>query len=129
MKMGVRMKKILFLAACSVAISACGASAVQFTNSSANPIAELYLSAVGENDWGIDHLGGENLDPGDSHTITGIECSTFDVRIVDPDGTECVMPNETICLERSEWVLTESMLVSCQDDTEDEREDGDNDYD
>ncbi len=112
----MKRERSVLVAVCLVAVGlpACGGSVIRFVNSSNAPIAELYLAAVGERNWGPNYLGREPLVPGDSYAIGRIECDHFDVRLVDIDGTECILENELICMERSDFILTEEDIVNCQ---------------
>ncbi len=114
------MKNVALVCAAALLV-ACGGglgSSMRFVNDSQEQIQGLYFSAIDEATWGRNYLGGEPLQPGDTFTLTDIECGRFDVRLVNVDGDECIIHDEPICVERSDWVMTQADLARCAGQTQ-----------
>ena len=92
-------------------------SSIRVTNSSAWVIRELYLSPVSESRWGADQLGAHVIRTGESYSITGIPCGSYDVKIVDEDGDNCEVRNTNICAENSGVDISSQDLLHCQNNT------------
>ena len=46
--------------------------------------------------------------------LCGVGCTSYDVKIVDEDGDECVMKGVDICGGSNRWVITSESLLACQ---------------
>ena len=90
------------------------ANAVEILNSSDWTLVHFYLSPVDEEDWGADQLGDEVIGSGDSFTLTGVPCDSYDVKLVDEDGDECVVPEVDICGGDQGWEVTSDDLLECE---------------
>lgn len=77
-------------------------------------VHHLYLSPAKENEWGQDQLGDKTIDPGGSYKLTDIPCNTYDIKVVDEDGDECVIQGEKFCGHEATWNLTQDELLSCE---------------
>lgn len=67
-------------------------------NESEIDVYEVYVSPPSASSWGSDRLGNDVLAPGDSKTITGLECGDYDFKIVDENDDECFsVDTQTIC--------------------------------
>lgn len=93
-------------------------SKITLKNKSNWAIHELYFSATDEDEWGPDQLGKQTIENGESFTLTGIPCDTYDVRLVDEDGDECVVESVAVCADRESWKITDRDLLKCQAETE-----------
>jgi hypothetical protein len=49
-----------------------------------------------------------------AHRLTGIPCDTWDVKLVDEDGDECVVQDVNICGAGDTWVINSKDLLKCQ---------------
>lgn len=96
------------------ALAAKKTSDVNIVNKSDWAIAELYLSPSNADAWGPDQLAEHVIEPGTSFKLTGIPCNTFDVKLVDEDGDECVVPQVDICANSETWTITSKDLLRCQ---------------
>ena len=76
------------------------------TNNSSFDIQELYLTFSTSGGWGANHLGSNPLLPGESITLAGISCDTYDVLMVDETGAKCEHDNLDLCLSSASWVIT-----------------------
>lgn len=88
---------------------------LDIANTSKTPIHHIYLSAVGEKNWGDDELGDEDddtIEPGASYTVTDIEAGKYDLKLVASDGTACIVPNVRFGTDKV-WTITEAMLDNC----------------
>ena len=112
------MKKIaiLTLVLCALAAPAFAAkkATVKIINQSKWEIHHLYLSSSDDQHWGEDQLGEEVLAKGDSFTITDIPCDTYDVKVEDEDGDECVIEEVDLCGDHSYWKITDKDLLECE---------------
>jgi len=64
--------------------------------------------------WGADLLGADILEPGDVLQTTGIECDTYDIRIIDEDGDECILDTVDLCVDDAVWSIDDLELAACQ---------------
>ena len=80
-------------------------------------IHHLFLSPAHAAQWGPDQLRDEVIRKGGSFQLREIERGRYDLKIVDEDGDECVVP--AVDFDTSEEVvLTDPLLVGCQKATE-----------
>jgi hypothetical protein len=92
---------------------------VTVVNQSLWAIHELYLSSTDEDSWGPDQLGPTTIiGTGERYTINRIPCDTYDVKLVDEDGDECVVGGVALCAGNDTWVITNEDLLACQLATE-----------
>ncbi|HEX8412174.1 MAG TPA: hypothetical protein VF883_25210 [Thermoanaerobaculia bacterium] len=87
---------------------------VKVINQSKWEIHHLFLSASDESEWGEDQLGEDVLTKGDSLTLTAIPCDTYDIKVVDEDGDECVIEAVDLCRDNSYWKITDKDLLECE---------------
>jgi hypothetical protein len=88
---------------------------VVVVNQSMWAIHELYLSSTDEADWGPDQLGPTTvIGTGERYTINKIPCDTYDVKLVDEDGDECVVGGVALCAGSDVWTITDEDLLTCQ---------------
>lgn len=87
---------------------------VKIINQSKWEIHHLFISPAKENDWGPDQLGENVLKKGQSFTVTDIPCNTYDVKVVDEDGDECVIEGAKLCGDNSYWKITDDELLACE---------------
>ena len=97
------------------------ASNVTIKNKSDWSIQHFFLSPVETEEWGPDQLGDEVIGTGDTFTLTGVPCDSYDVRLVDEDGDECVVAEVDICTNNG-WVINNDDLLDCEAATEGEEE-------
>ncbi len=103
----------LILCAAGADVGAQGTSA-NLVNSSAFDIHELYLSPSQPTRWGPDQLAKKILESGESVALTGVACGDYDVKLVNEDGDECVVEEQTVCGDEGDWVLTDEELLGCE---------------
>jgi hypothetical protein len=110
------------LRACFAAIALLGAITttaalaenVVVINDSDWALVHFYLSPVDEAEWGPDQLGEEVVGSGDTFTLTGIPCASYDVRLVDEEGDECIVGDVAICSGDEGWHITSEDLAACE---------------
>ena len=116
------MKIIRVLALLSIALLPLSAGAakkkatIKVINQSKWEIHHLYLSPSSSKHWGPDQLGEEILKKGESITLTNIDCDDYDIRVVDEDGDECVIEEQSLCKDNSYWKITDKALLDCEND-------------
>ena len=59
-------------------------------------------------------MGEEVIGTGESFTLKNIPCDTYDVKLVDEDGDECVVEEVDICGSAEGWVITNQILLACE---------------
>jgi hypothetical protein len=106
--------KALLTGAVAVMAMALPASALDLivNNKSEYDIHELYVSKSKSSKWGPDQLRKETIDAGEKFTLRNIEEGTYDLKIVDEDGTECVI-EEADFDQSKEWTVTNKLLERC----------------
>ena len=87
---------------------------VKVMNNSDWAIHHMYLSPVSEDDWGPDQLGKLVIDSEGVFTLKGIPCDSYDVKVVDEDGDECIIEDVDICGGGYEWEITNDDLLACE---------------
>ena len=86
-------------------------SKIKLKNNSKWDIDHLYICPVNKLTWGKDLLKADGvLKPGESIEILA-HCNTYDIKIVDKDGIECILEDIDICLAEEEWLIGD--LTKC----------------
>ena len=93
-------------------------NSVTVKNKSDWEIHQFFLSSVDTDAWGPDQLGENVIGTGDTFTLKGIPCDSYDVMLVDEDGDECVVPEVDICSGKEGWIITNDDLLDCQEESE-----------
>ena len=115
MKTLTRATTLLLLVALTLPMFAGGKKAtIKIINNSKWEIHHLYLSPSDQDDWGPDQLGEDTLAKGDSFTLTHIDCDTYDIKVIDEDGDECIIEAVDLCGDASYWKITDAMLLKCE---------------
>jgi len=81
-------------------------------NKSKYDIHELYVSKSKSSKWGPDQLRKETISAGEKFTLHNVDDGTYDLKVVDEDGTECVIEDAEFA-ESKEWTVTSKMLERC----------------
>jgi hypothetical protein len=90
-------------------------SRVTIENRSHWAIHQIFLTPFESTAWGDGQLGpSELIGTGQSLELRGIDCDTYDVKLVDEDGDECVIQDVDLCLEDAKWILNDKDLIACQ---------------
>ncbi len=113
----MRKLSLALLSAVALAMSGMAARALdlEVSNESKTAIHHIYMSAVGEKNWGEDQLGDsdeDTIDPGDTYTINDISPGNYDLKLVATDKTVCVIGNVRFGTDKT-WTVTEAMLDKC----------------
>jgi hypothetical protein len=83
-------------------------------NTSKWAVHHLYMSPANENEWGPDQLGTNSIAPGETFTLKNIPCDTYDIKVVDEDGDECMIKGEKFCGHEATWDLSDDELLGCE---------------
>ncbi len=111
------MKRTIFSLAIAIGFSSFAvAGDVKITNNSDWTLTHLFVSHVDSKEWGEDQLGEQIVATGDSFTLTGVPCATYDVKLRDEDGDECVVSAVDIC-GNGGWKIESDDLLACQAET------------
>jgi hypothetical protein len=95
-------------------------SNVVIKNKSDWAIAQLFLSPVDTEEWGPDQLQEQVIGTGETFTLQGVPCDSYDVMLVDEDADECIVPGVDICGDDAGWVISNDDLLACQAGGEEE---------
>jgi hypothetical protein len=93
-------------------------ASVKVSNNSDWEIHHFFLSLSEQDEWGPDQLGEEVIGTGEAFTLKEIPCDTYDVRLVDEDGDECVVEAVDICGADEGWVITNKILLGCKEESQ-----------
>lgn len=89
-------------------------AAVKVVNKSDWEIHHFFLSSTDDDEWGPDQLGDQVIGTDESFTLKNIPCDSYDVKLVDEDGDECVVDDVDICGGAESWTITNKILLGCQ---------------
>jgi hypothetical protein len=89
-------------------------AAATFVNHSSVDIPHIYLSPHGTEAWGLDQLGRQVLQPGDSLQLSGMRCDPSDVKLVDRDERQCTLRGVKLCEKDAVFDLTDTALALCR---------------
>ncbi|MEP7011340.1 MAG: hypothetical protein ABJC13_13540 [Acidobacteriota bacterium] len=119
-------KSALFVGAlCALAftlptVASAASATVTVANQSEWEIHQFFLAPSETDKWGADQLDENVIGKGESFKLTNIPCDTYDVKLVDEDGDECVVEAVDICGGKGTWTITSKELVNCQAESGDE---------
>lgn len=82
-------------------------------NRSGYALFHLYLSAPQRNAWSEDHTHNHTFHDGTSLALRGVECGSYDIRVLDEDGDECVLRDQRVCGEHGGLTLNGAELATC----------------
>jgi hypothetical protein len=107
---------VLGLAAAAPAHAEGKKASVKVVNQSDWEIHHMYMAPADNDDWGPDQLGKDQIikAKGGTFTLTDIPCNTWDIKIADEDGDECVVESVDVCKEALQWTITSKDLIKCQ---------------
>jgi hypothetical protein len=105
---------LLLLCAITPAVFAADAS-VKVINNTKWDVHHMMFSPVGDDEWGADQLGEHTLTAkGGTFTLKGIPCDSYDVKVVDEDGDECVVEAVDLCSGHHVWMIDDKDLLACE---------------
>ena len=122
-----------FMLSLAVALGACGAGAgaangstannaqavpansfYAIQNSSSYDIHYVYMSSTRDSNWGPDQLNpSQILFAGQTVRFNGVPCDSYDLKLVDEDGDECIQNGVQIC-ENTTLIITQGDLLRCE---------------
>ncbi|HEU0033537.1 MAG TPA: hypothetical protein VFQ53_23055 [Kofleriaceae bacterium] len=86
---------------------------IALKNTSHYDIYSIQLSAANAHSWGANLIEGDALLHGESAQLAVFDCQKYDLRMVDDENVECVIPNIDLCFEDKAWDLDDSDLAMC----------------
>jgi hypothetical protein len=113
---GVVLATIAALALPTTVAAASDNSVIHIKNKSDWEIHHLFLSPSDQDHWGPDQLGDKVIGVGGSFELHKVPCNTWDVKLIDEDGDECVINDVDICASKEGWVITNDELLDCESD-------------
>jgi hypothetical protein len=94
---------------------AADSSVIHITNKSDWEIHHFFLAPSESDKWGPDQLGENTIKAnGGTFELHKVPCDTWDVKLVDEDGDECVVEGVDICASKEGWVITSKDLIACE---------------
>lgn len=100
----LRLSMWVAAALCAVATAACTSdSTLRVRNDSDFWIVEIHVTPVGSSTWGPNLLSSD-LAPGETFVL-GIDCGTYDARLVDEAGVDCELHDLDLCLNDADWII------------------------
>jgi hypothetical protein len=91
-----------------------GKATVKVINQSKWEIHHVFISPTEQEEWGPDQIGENVLGKGQSFTIHSIPCDTYDIKVVDEDGDECIIEAVELCGQNAYWKITDKDLLECE---------------
>ena len=89
-------------------------SKVTVINQSDWQLDHFFMSPADKTEWGPDQLGEAVIKKGEKFTLTDIPCNSWDIKLVDEDGDECIVESVDLCKDNAEWHITSKELLACQ---------------
>ncbi len=83
-------------------------------NGSSWALHALFLTPADSSDWGPNLLDQGPLLPGDAVSVATVECSMYDVKILDETGGDCVLEGFSLCFGDDGWTISDSDLLVCE---------------
>jgi len=115
---GVVLVTIAALALTTTALAASDNSTIHIKNKSDWEIHHFFLSPTDEDHWGADQLGDKVIATGGTFDLHKVPCDSYDIKLVDEDGDECVIGGVDICASKEGWVITNDELLDCESESE-----------
>ncbi len=82
-------------------------------NNSNYDIYYVYMSSSRDPNWGPDQLGNDVLRAHTTYRFNGVPCDTYDLKLVDEDGDECVQSGVQVC-QNTTLVINQADLLRCE---------------
>lgn len=114
--------RLVVIAALSFVAAACATTSASHSwwsgsltidNDSNYAVHHLFLTPAHAIAWGPDQLGTDVLFPHEIAHLSGLDCSDYDLKLIDDDGDECVVEDIDLCLQDAHWHLTDAQLSAC----------------
>lgn len=106
------MKRLILVAALAAACTTALAADFVVSNESRWDIHRLYVSSSDAREWGDDQLEDDILASGQTLTLSGVSCDSYDVKMIDEDGDVCEIRDVNMC-GGEEWTITDDTLLEC----------------
>jgi hypothetical protein len=112
---GVALATVVALALPTTVLAASDNSVIHIKNKSDWEIHHFFLSPSDSEHWGPDQLGDAVIKATNgTFELHKVPCDTYDVKLVDEDGDECVVEGVDICASKEGWVITSDELLACE---------------
>jgi hypothetical protein len=95
-------------------------SVIHIKNKSDWEIHHFFLSPTEEEKWGPDQLGDKVIASNGSFELHKVPCDSYDIKLVDEDGDECVVAAVDICASKEGWVIDNEDLLACEAESGDD---------
>jgi hypothetical protein len=116
---GVVLATIAALVLPTPALAASDNSTIHIKNKSDWEIHHFFLSPTDQDHWGADQLGKQVIPVGGNFELHKVPCDSYDIKLVDEDGDECVIGGVDICASKEGWVITNDELLDCESESGD----------
>ena len=111
------MKRLLSVAMLAAACTTANAAELVIENESAWDIHRIYISSSDQDEWGPDQLEEDILGSGDTLSLSGVDCDTYDFKLVDEDDDVCEVHGVEICGDET-MTISNDALLKCQSNTD-----------
>lgn len=95
-------------------------STIHIKNKSDWEIHHFFLSPTDQDHWGADQLGDKVISTGGDFELHKVPCDSYDIKLIDEDGDECVIGGVDICASKEGWVITNDELLDCESKSDDD---------
>src|SRR5947209_6415268 len=89
------------------------AASIKVVNNSGREIINLYLSHEDSDDWGSDLLPDSTIKPGESFTITDVECDQPKIKVTAEDKDTCFLSTVLACGDAVTWTINNDTAADC----------------
>ncbi len=93
--------------------AATGDGSITVHNRSGYALFHLYLSAPQRNAWGDDLTHNHTFHNNTTLALQGVSCGRYDIRLLDEDGDECVLRDQSVCGEHGGLTLNGAEVATC----------------
>ncbi len=87
-------------------------STLSVVNDSDYTLIDIAVTPTGSRTWGPNLAPPGGLYPDEIITIS-LDCGTYDARVIDDLGAECILSRLDLCYQDADWVITNGALAGC----------------
>lgn len=88
-------------------------NAINVTNNTSRTITHVYLAAPERDNWSADQLNDTVLSPGQSYTLTNVDCYESGIKVIAEDVDGCFVSTTMACSANGAWTITNDAVVDC----------------
>jgi hypothetical protein len=88
-------------------------NSINVVNNSSREIIHIYLSHVGQDDWGANQLGNATIAAGQSFTLANVTCDQSQIKVIGEDRDGCFLSAPVACGGDATWTITNDTPADC----------------